>query len=240
MLTKRTTTIFLLAIVMVGVFGFFVPAEAQILEGFAENFIAEAFLGIFRLVILISGAFIAIAAGLLNVVLKIDFIPEFVRDVWTTFRDFANIGFIVFLIVASFGTIFNISGWTYREMLAPGLVAALLINFSYPISEFIFSFANQFSKMLLFVIGDVSFVFAGGISLQKFSAYGASFETLQGGLAGGLAQIVPVVIFLSSSFFIPPFVADSVYCFTASPLSALVNDFSVPIKSVSSFLPLSA
>lgn len=70
--------------------------------------------------------------SLQNALLKIDA----VREVWTIFRDFANMFFILLLVITAFATIFNMpQGYRYKELLPKIIIAALLINFSFVIFQ---------------------------------------------------------------------------------------------------------
>src|SRR5262245_9032980 len=65
------------------------------------------------------------------------YIAQPVRDIWKIVRNLCNMFFILILIIMAFGTIFNIHGYTFRDMFIHFLIAALLINFSLTISEYI-------------------------------------------------------------------------------------------------------
>lgn len=55
--------------------------------------------------------------------------PQIVKA-WTTVRDLANMFFILVLLIMSFGTILNLQGYGYRQLLSKLLLMAILINFS--------------------------------------------------------------------------------------------------------------
>ena len=56
---------------------------------------------------------------------------------WKIMRDFANMLFIIALIVMAYGTIFNLKGYDFRSLMPRFLIAAILINFSLVISGLI-------------------------------------------------------------------------------------------------------
>ena len=74
---------------------------------------------------------------------------KMVKDSWTILRDFVNMFFILFLIIMAFGTIFNVSGFRYNELLPKFLIAALLINFSFTIGQYVISLGNGLAQVFL-------------------------------------------------------------------------------------------
>lgn len=60
-----------------------------------------------------------------------------IQTIWTTFRDFINIFFILALLVIAFSTIFNIENYKASDLLPKLIIAALLINFSLVISVWV-------------------------------------------------------------------------------------------------------
>lgn len=80
---------------------------------------------------------------------------------WTIVRNFANMFFIVILIVMAFATIFDVGsfgfpGYDVGSLLARFLVAALLINFSLVIGSLLVSGVDAISSVMLNGIGDFS------------------------------------------------------------------------------------
>lgn len=82
-------------------------------------------------------------------------ISGFVESMWNIIRGFANMFFILALIVMAFGTIFNVSGYNFRSLIARFLIAALLINFSLVIGDLIIDWSQSLSNVFLQAIGDV-------------------------------------------------------------------------------------
>ncbi len=91
---------------------------------------------------------------------------------WTIIRNFVNMFFILILIVMAFGTIFDIKQYTWREMLAPFLISALLVNFSLTIGQYIITVANGLSGIFLKQIGSVSGTFAQGFNVVGIATSG--------------------------------------------------------------------
>ncbi len=78
-----------------------------------------------------------------------------VQNTWNLVRGFANMAFILVLIVMAFGTIFNVQGYDLRSLIAKFLIAALLINFSLTIGVIIIDWTQSLSNVFLQAIGSV-------------------------------------------------------------------------------------
>src|SRR3989344_688347 len=99
--------------------------------------------------------------------------PPAIYTVWGFVRDFVNLFFILGLIIMAFGTIFDIKKYTYKELLMPLIISALLINFSFTIGEYAINLSNQVSNVLLTTIndavgGNISNMLGQGLSIQKY------------------------------------------------------------------------
>lgn len=68
---------------------------------------------------------------------------------WTIIRNFVNMLFILVLIITAFGTIFDIQKYSWKNMLAPFIIAALLINFSLAIGQYIITVSNGLASVFL-------------------------------------------------------------------------------------------
>ncbi len=73
--------------------------------------------------------------------------------IWTLVRDFLNIGFIMTLLFSAFCTIFQIEKYSFRSILRNLLIAALLVNFSFPITRFLIDFSNVLMYYLVEAVG---------------------------------------------------------------------------------------
>lgn len=65
-----------------------------------------------------------------------------VKDVWIMARDLLNMSFILVLLFAAFGTIFQMDKWNIKKVWLNILINALLVNFSYPIARIIIDISN--------------------------------------------------------------------------------------------------
>lgn len=78
-----------------------------------------------------------------------------VANAWNLVRGFSNMFFILALIIMAFATIFDISKYEFRTLIARFLIAALLINFSLVIGEIIIDWSTSLSNVFLQAIGPV-------------------------------------------------------------------------------------
>jgi hypothetical protein len=65
-----------------------------------------------------------------------------VYDLWKFIRDFFNLFFILILLFSAFATIFQVESFNIRNIFKNVILAALLINFSFPITRFLIDAAN--------------------------------------------------------------------------------------------------
>jgi len=90
-----------------------------------------------------------------------------VEEGWGITRNFANMFFIIGLIIMAFGTIFNIRGYELRSLIVRFLIAALLINFSLVIGELLIEWSQSLSNVFITAIGDIGSRIAQGLELAK-------------------------------------------------------------------------
>ncbi|PIR41358.1 MAG: hypothetical protein COV31_01520 [Candidatus Yanofskybacteria bacterium CG10_big_fil_rev_8_21_14_0_10_46_23] len=92
-----------------------------------------------------------------------------VREIWKSVRDFVNMFFILILTIIAFGTIFNVKGYTIREggLLTRFIVAAVLINFSLPITHLVIDFSNVFTHFFIRSIGDIAGQIGSNLGVNK-------------------------------------------------------------------------
>lgn len=65
-----------------------------------------------------------------------------VYNLWKFIRDFFNLFFILILLFSAFSTIFQIEAFSIRKVFFNILLAALIINFSFPITRFLIDMTN--------------------------------------------------------------------------------------------------
>lgn len=90
-----------------------------------------------------------------------------IQDSWKIMRDFANMLFIIALVVMAYGTIFNISEYDFRSLITKFLIAALLINFSLVIGGLIIDGTQILNNTFLNAMGDISDKLGKGMEVGK-------------------------------------------------------------------------
>src|SRR3989344_3239581 len=115
---------------------------------------------------------------------------------WEIVRNFANMFFIIGLIVMAFATIFNISRYGFGQLIGRFLIAALLVNFSLVIGEVIIDASQSLSNIFIqsmggsfsnFVAGNLDLTNLFGEPDSKLSAFIQNtrpFLAQLGGVAG--------------------------------------------------------
>lgn len=63
-------------------------------------------------------------------------------ELWKFIRDFFNLFFILILLLSAFATVFQVENFSIRKIFLNILIAALIINFSFPITRFLIDLAN--------------------------------------------------------------------------------------------------
>ncbi len=115
-----------------------------------------------------------------------------------------NLFFILVLIIMAFGTIFDIDKYSWKKMLVPFLFAALLINFSLAIGQYIISIGDGLSRVFLTTLGttDLKTRIMQGLSLQKLEANkgtgitGTALANIASIYLGVYQQIIAIVFFI--------------------------------------------
>ncbi len=168
--------------------------------------------------------FISGPTGLLNL--------QAVYQMWKFVRDFINIFFILGLLFIAFAFVFQIDSYANSKTIIKLILAALLVNFSFPIARIIIDFANVpmyfFLQMILGDGGDASTTLASSLGASNLEGIllpqGSDSE-----LKSLLAAIVFLFIFnitllvLAFQFLIR--VIALVILLVLSPIGFIGNDF---------------
>ena len=107
---------------------------------------------------------------------------------WVIMRDFANMFFIVALIIMAFATIFEVSKYSFSAMIVRFILTAVLINFSLPLSKLFLQFSDQLSHVFITALGSVANQLGQGIApsvVPSATSLGSASSFL-----GGAAQLV--------------------------------------------------
>lgn len=144
-----------------------------------------------------SGALVSLAVTLFSwaidpAKMKAVIDSESVFLAWKTVRDFLNIAFILFLLFSAFCTIFQVSKYSYKNILLNLVLMALLVNFSFPIARFIIDVSNVLMYTMLNGLFPGG---AGNLLAGNFADLSQIANVIKPANAG-LVQIVMAVIFL--------------------------------------------
>lgn len=86
-------------------------------------------------------------------------------NLWKFIRDFFNLFFILILLVSAFATIFQVESFSIRRIFFNILFAALIINFSFPITRFLIDLTNV--PMYYFINVTIEGVGSGGLKITE-------------------------------------------------------------------------
>lgn len=130
---------------------------------------------------------------------------------WSAFRNIANIGFVIMLLVVVFSQVTNIgiSNYSIKKILPKLIITAILVNFSYLIMGVLIDLSqiagNGIGALIRSVAADGMDADASARASAIISAIAGSVTGVAGGLAGigvatgalaGPAIILPVVMFI--------------------------------------------
>lgn len=104
------------------------------------------------------GTFMGVLVGMLDWVIKIRIFTNIpvIESGWKIMRDFANMLFIIALIVMAYGTIFNLKGYDFRSLIPRFIIIAVLINFSLVLSGLMIDATQILNNTFLKAMGDIS------------------------------------------------------------------------------------
>lgn len=153
-------------------------AHAGVLGWLAENTVGLAFKALLYGVFEFVGLFTSIAITLFAYVVDPQYISgdsgllnlQAVYDMWKFVRDFINIFFILGLLFIAFAFVFQIDSYSNSKSIIKLVIAALLVNFSFPIARLIIDLANvPMYFFLQMIVGD-----NGGTAVALSSSLSAS------------------------------------------------------------------
>ena len=157
---KLVSTCILTAVVAVALFMVPTSARADTTSDIASTILTK----IFQFQLYVSTQAVALCSMLLTYVvnLKLDVNLPAIQESWKITRNFANMFFILVMIVMAFATIFDIGDWfgwagyDVNSLVARFIVTALLINFSLVIGGIIIDTAQTVDGVFLAAIGNIS------------------------------------------------------------------------------------
>jgi len=141
-------------ILIFSILGFAFPmiAKANILADALGSIGKDILLSLMSSIQTVLNWLLKASAIILEGVLDIGFNPSIVRVAqigWTTTRDFANMFFILFMIIIAFATILRTEQYGAKKLLPKVILIALLINFSFVICSVIIDFSNISAKFFI-------------------------------------------------------------------------------------------
>lgn len=164
----------------------------------------------------ILGKLLAVMVSMLDWVVRIRIYTDLpiIQSGWKIMRDFANMLFIIALIVMAYGTIFNVPKYDFRSLLPRFIVIAVLINFSLVLGGLMIDATQVLNNTFLNAMGDISGRLGQGLSpaallpntanIEDASSIvdvaGASIVTLFFGIWFLFAFIVSVAVPMTVAF----------------------------------------
>src|SRR4030043_186386 len=137
--TKKSTLI----IAGIILFGLILPLFAQ--AGLADWIVNKFYRFLAKLIISLVGMLTDLASRFFEAMLDLGFnrsYQEVAQTGWGMSRDFANLLFILFMVVVAFATILRLERYGAKQLLPTIIIIALLINFSFVICAVIIDFSN--------------------------------------------------------------------------------------------------
>lgn len=162
-------------------------------EGLLFGFLNSVAFGIFKIIGWASQALDAVIQYTSS-----DY-PDAVRSSWTILRDFANMFFILGLIVIAGGTIFGKEEYGYRALMPQFILAALLINFSFAFGAYLIGLADGLSHFFLAQINGLSQNLANGFNLGSIATSGDSLLVAGSTVSKTLVAFVFLIVFLGAA-----------------------------------------
>src|SRR3989344_5428126 len=90
-----------------------------------------------------------------------------IQESWKIMRDFANMLFIIALIVMAYGTIFNIPKYDFKSLIPRFIVVAVLINFSLVLGGLMIDATQVLNNTFLAAMGDISGQLGQGLNVTE-------------------------------------------------------------------------
>lgn len=161
-----------------------------------------------------------------------------VYELWKFIRDFFNLFFIFSLLLVAFSTVFQIEKYSIKKMLLSIVLAALFVNFSFPIARFLIDVSNVpmyfFAKQMMGGVSTGSF--SDAFASASLGATGLENTILPKGYAGATVSGLLLAIIFMFLFSITLMVLALMFVVRLAALIVLVI-FS-PIGFVAAAIPI--
>jgi hypothetical protein len=191
---KFKKSAFVLFFVFISIF-FMSVHEAHawwLLDDIAAKAVEKIFSYSLNLIFGILGKILFVLVNMLDWVtrIRIDTNTEAILASWSIMRDFANMLFIIILIVIAYGTIFNIRGYDFRSLIGRFIIVAVLVNFSLVICGLMIDISQIVSNTFLNAMGDISDNLGQGLQLANLFPVNKNFQFRSGLLDIGFSIIL--------------------------------------------------
>jgi hypothetical protein len=129
---------------------------------------------------------------------------------WQIVLNFANLGFVLAIIIIAFATIFRLQGYQMKQILWKLIVAALLVNFSLVIAGTFINVSDIFSRWLLAKAtlegpGTFSIALANALGVQSFLNTSKPADEIDAIIKGLNNFGAHLLTFIASVFFVALF-----------------------------------
>lgn len=148
------------------------------LDSISETFVSKLAYIFFTLIGNGINALVKVLNSVLHMAIYSDSVnAPVVYQSWTIMRDFANMSFIIALIVMAFATIFDIAQYSAKALIGKFLIAALLINFSLTLGGLVIDGAQVLNNTFLTAIGDSALRLGQAVNPVKLLPEGETATT---------------------------------------------------------------
>ena len=194
---------------LLGVFVALFPAPTSAewsLVGFANDAISGMFLTVLGLFLSFLGKLLILFVGIFQWLVDLQkdaFDFPVLRILWTTFRDFANMFFILALVFTAFAAILDLKQYQWQKLLVRVIIAAFMINFSFAICLFVIDISHTVTQIASNLIGnDIGGNIGAALQLNKINPQAIGQEAVSAGSASvsavnGIANTVISSIFMT-------------------------------------------
>ena len=167
-LNKKLTLTLLLLGLFLPVFNAQASVSSWIFSNIAYPVVSNIFSFSLYIIFSVLGTIMGAAIQLLywTVNIRVHTNVTIIQEGWEIMRDFANMLFMIALVIMAYGTIFNVKGYDFRSLIARFLIAALLINFSLVIGGLIIDGTQVLNNTFLNAMGDISNRLGEGLDVE--------------------------------------------------------------------------
>ena len=152
---QRHRKVVMLAGVILLAIVFFVPLARPAHAGLfsfgdvANTFFKSAYLAFIGFFTTLINGILVVVVWFMQWAIKPGPIPDAIKQSWIVMRNFVNLFFVLSLIVMAAGTIFEFEKYSFKNLFPKFLIAALLINFSFVIGEYVYNISNGLGTLFL-------------------------------------------------------------------------------------------